>query len=119
MSEHFLGSYKGFEIFANLGLDPLAICWIDEGSNAEGYASHRFALGPLGLLHGAESTDLSDHCQKAVSVKLNKSAYDDIWDGCRHLEPMPIWLVQMGLFQRRFSKFSFPERAAWPMPWPS
>ncbi len=23
MSEHFLGSYKGFEILANLGLDPL------------------------------------------------------------------------------------------------
>jgi hypothetical protein len=52
----------------------------------------------LGLLHEAESTDLSDHCQKAVSVKWNKPAYDDFWNGCRHLEPMPIWLVRMGLF---------------------
>jgi hypothetical protein len=28
MSEHFLGSYKGFEILANLGLDPLV--WEEE-----------------------------------------------------------------------------------------
>jgi hypothetical protein len=43
-----------------------AICWIDEGSNAEGHASHWLTLGPLGLLHGAESTNLSDITAKKL-----------------------------------------------------
>jgi hypothetical protein len=29
MSEHFLGSKKGFEILANLGLDPLVQYTVD------------------------------------------------------------------------------------------
>jgi hypothetical protein len=55
-----------------------AICWIDEGSKAEGHASHWLAIGLLGLLHGVENTDLSDHCQKAVSAKWHKSAHNDV-----------------------------------------
>ena len=41
---------------------------------------------------------LWDYCMDMERVKWNKSAYKDFWDGSRHLEPMPIWLVRMGLF---------------------
>jgi len=51
---------------------------------------------------------------KAKSSRGNICAQLFVSD--RHLKPMPIWLVRMGLFQRRFSKLSFPERAAWSMP---
>jgi hypothetical protein len=63
MSEHFLGSKKGFEILANLGLDPLTKATLEGG-----YFKHLLDR----IRHNSIQARKFDNCQYCYYILMNE-----------------------------------------------
>ncbi len=84
-----------------------------QGSHSKGHAGDEFSFGPVGLLPGAAGPHLSGDGQEPLSTPRNESPHSYIWGGSRHLKPLPVQLVQMGLLSGSVGVLPAPKGMSW------